>query len=225
MILSLSPCSLSHFLFRLPVPSSNLRASLACAIYLAFLDYSVLCGRLGQQIRHPRRHRTPWRSSLGCLHLNRPCLCAACIPWSVFVPSQALKAFGSLFLIATGCNVPSVFSSGLLPAFIGRGFLTTTDSSATLHHIFSPLCFHLFELTCFPRMMQGFPGKVCLPELEPIRPNSPGYLAFGLSHFLQGYPPDEPTSVSLALCSKFPRRLPPDLTVTSVALAYRLSSR
>lgn len=213
------------FSFRLLVSSSNLRASLAFAIYLASLVYSVLCGRLHQQICRPRCYRTPWHFSRGCLHLNRFYLYVARIPWFVFVPSQVLKAFGSLVPIATRCNVPPVFPSGLLPAFIGWGFLATTDSSATLHHVFSPLCFLLFELTCSIRMIQGFPGKVCLPELVLIRPNSPGSLAFGLSHFLQGYPPDEPTPLSLALCSKFSRRLPPDPTVTSGALAYRLSSR
>ncbi|MGE4403684.1 MAG: hypothetical protein AB7F61_18690 [Desulfobulbus sp.] len=51
------------------------------------------------------------------------------------IPSHDAAAFGAPRPPPTRRRVVPVFSSSRLPAFIGRNFLTTTESSATSHHI------------------------------------------------------------------------------------------
>lgn len=54
-----------------------------------------------------------------------------------------------------------VFSSTPLPAFIGKDFDTTTESSATSHHKHFPLGLPLAERApdrIHQAMVQGFPG-------------------------------------------------------------------
>jgi len=55
-----------------------------------------------------------------------------------FLPSHNVRAFGAWHLPRTKPRVVPVFSSRLLPAFSGRDFVTTTESSATLHRFVRP---------------------------------------------------------------------------------------
>ena len=104
----------------------------------------LLSGRRHQLTRRPRCP-VPLGISASVL-FSRACLLRSCALQFAFAPSQLL-ALLALTAQPHMEAVPPVFPSSLLPAFFGRGFLTTTGSSATLHHVFSPLPFSLFELT------------------------------------------------------------------------------
>lgn len=68
-----------------------------------------------------------------------------------------MNAFGSSYPIMTRHNVPPILSSGLLPAFTGRGFTATTDSSATLHRLAPHSRFQLIGITCTKGCEAGKP--------------------------------------------------------------------
>src|SRR5210317_219377 len=55
-----------------------------------------------------------------------------------FLPSHSAAAFGSQRTPSTKRQVVPVLPSRLLPAFTGRDFITTTDSSATSHRVVRP---------------------------------------------------------------------------------------
>lgn len=54
---------------------------------------------------------------------------------NILPPFATAQAFGSDQPLQTKLQVVPVLSSTLLPGFIGRNFITTTDSSATSHCI------------------------------------------------------------------------------------------
>jgi hypothetical protein len=55
-----------------------------------------------------------------------------------FIPSHSDEAFGTHRPLPTLRQIVPVLSSSLLPAFTGRDFITTTESSATSHRIKRP---------------------------------------------------------------------------------------
>lgn len=104
----------------------------------------------------PPFHRSPWHFSQGYL-LMAPTLGWLVTYFECLPPFASLAAFGRPSPIATMCGVPPVFSSGLLPVFVGRGFITTMDSSAPSTP--SPyLVFPLVRLTHRHGRILGFPG-------------------------------------------------------------------
>lgn len=68
--------------------------------------------------------------------------------WFTFVPSQVLWLLALITPSQQRAMSPLFSPPSLLPSFIGKGLITTTDSSATYRHMISPLGFLLLETTC-----------------------------------------------------------------------------
>ena len=85
-------------------------------------------------------------------------------PYLVFEYCYFLRVYAYIFRMdykAQECySTPGTVSPQFSPpvcyqSFIGCGLITTTDSSATLHHLFLPLFLNLFGLTLLREMIQG----------------------------------------------------------------------
>lgn len=94
------------------------------------------------------------------------------------------------YTIVIKYNITFVLSSSLLPAFIGKGLITTTDSSATLHYVDYYLESLLDKYLPIPLDNTGLPQLITrLPVSDAILKHVIGLISIGHSHFLQGYPP------------------------------------
>ncbi len=184
-----------QFLFGVDAASLALRQSTALA------SDSLLSGRRLQLVRHPRMPRSPWRFGLGYL---LPCSFNSRLYTLVYLrPFAAREAFGSFGSASPGC-CPFSF-----PLMSVTGF-----HWLKVRHYYGPVCHpapHLLSLAS--RLVRAYQFRLdgtglpqlSLPEHESVRPNFLSYPALGLSHFTQGYPPGEPTSVRLRYvpCSSF----------------------
>jgi hypothetical protein len=180
---------------------------------LAGLFQQIACHGSPQESAPPRR--------AACVQSRSPS-CSGSIQMN-FLPSHDVRAFGACRPPRTKPRVVPVFSSRPLPAFSGRDFITTTDSSATLHRFVSTLSFLLsLPSPLLPGTVQGFPSYFGLPVSYPTLTHSTGLTRYRASRFLARSPTRKAVSGSLALCAAHFLSLPSDPAVTSNALAIRI---
>ena len=123
-----------------------------------------------------------------------------------FLPSHSAEAFGSQRTPSTKRRVIPVLPSRLLPAFTGRDFITTTDSSATSHRIVrpwvSPCAFLTRSIDQWIETIRGFPSYLWLPVKLPHPQSRYGSTTrYRASRYVARLPTRCAESGSLALCA------------------------